>query len=230
MRITILTLFPEMFDGPFSDSILKKAQERGLIEIHLVNIRDFGIGSHKSVDDTVYGGGKGMVLRVDVLHAALQSVKDASLSKDEEKSFFLSAHGELFTQKMALELKNLKHLILLCGHYEGVDQRILFYMDGEIRVGDFILTGGEIPSMLITDAVCRLVPGVLSEEATMHESFSLTDSENTLLEYPQFTRPEVFEGEGIPPVLLSGNHQEIAKWRLEKAKEVTKRLRPDLIK
>lgn len=226
MNITVLTLFPQMFISPFAESIVKKAQEKNLVTLKFVDIREFGIGTHKTVDDTPYGGGKGMLMRVDVVHEAIKSVKIPEAKT--EKVFLMSAQGRPFKQQIAKELSTIDHLILICGHYEGIDSRILEYIDGQICVGDFILTGGEIPAMLIIDSIARLVPGVLDPEATAYESFSHTDG-GKLLEYPQFTRPAIYEGKEVPPILQSGNHQEIARWRSEQAKRITRKTRPDLI-
>lgn len=212
-----------MFDGPFKESIVKRAQDKGLLEITLVDIRDFGIGRHKTVDDKPYGGGVGMVLRFDVLAKAIQSTFDNKLNADEQKVVLLSASGELFQQKTAKDFSNLKHLVLICGHYEGVDERVLKYVDEEISIGNFVLTGGEIPAMLITDSVARLIPGVITEGATETESFS-----KNLLEHPQYTRPDIFEGEKVPSVLLSGNHSEIEKWKEEESIKKTKKNRKDI--
>lgn len=221
MKISILTLFPEMFFPILSASILGRAAKKGIVKYEIVNIRDFGEGVHKTVDDRPYGGGAGMVLRADILTKALQSVK----TKDS-KVVLLSASGDVFKQKTAQVLSEGYHLILVCGHYEGVDQRFIEdYVDKEISIGDYVLTGGELPAMVVIDAVVRLIPKVLEkEEATQNESF-----QDGLLEYPQYTRPENFEGEKVPPVLLSGNHKEIEKWRREKSLEKTKKIRPDLL-
>lgn len=233
MKITILTLFPEMFVGPFSHSILKRAQEKKLLEIELINIRDFGIGPHKTVDDTPYGGGVGMVMKVDVVAEAITSSKcKVKNSKCKERVVLMDARGKRFDQPTAQEYSQLDHLILIAGHYEGIDERILDFVDEQISIGDFVLTGGEIPAMAITDAVVRLIPGVITENATTFESFGSIDviNEQTLLEYPQYTKPQNFEGKDVPVVLLSGNHAEIEKWRKEKAAEITKKNRPDLNK
>lgn len=232
MKISILTLFPEMFEGPFSHSIIKIAKEKGLVDIHLVNIRDFGIGSHKMVDDTPYGGGIGMVMRVDVLHNAIEHTKDKALSSEKQKVVLLSASGKTYNQKKAQAFSTLEHLILICGHYEGVDARILQFIDEEISIGDFVVTGGEIPAMLIADSVTRLIPGVLKEGATQNESFSLMDKTNgqMYLEYPHYTKPSTYNDVSVPEVLLSGNHKEIEKWRQEQALEKTKINHPDLLK
>ena len=188
MKIDILTLFPEMFSS-LKESIIGRAQEKSLIEINLINIRDFSKDKHKKVDDTPYGGGAGMVIKPDVVYDAFQSIK----------SKYLSPKGKVLNQEKVKELANEKHLILLCGHYEGIDQRVLDeIVDEEISIGDYVLTGGEIPAMVLVDSVARFVEGVISRESTCEESFS-----NGLLEYPQYTRPEIFLGKRVPEVLKS---------------------------
>ncbi len=209
-----------MFTGPFEYSIVKRAQDKGLVEINIVDIRQFGIGKHKSVDDKPYGGGVGMIMRVDVLYSALKRVIDPKHNKNEQKVVLLSAAGQSYKQKAAQDFSTLKHLILVCGHYEGVDERINKYTDLEISVGDYILTGGEIPAMTIVDSVVRLIPEAITQGATQSESF-----EEDLLEYPQYTRPDNFEGEKVPSVLLSGNHGEIIKWKNEESVKKTKKIR-----
>lgn len=209
MKISVLTLFPQMFNGPFDYSIVRRAKDAKLLEINFVDIRNFGIGKHKMVDDKPYGGGHGMVLKVDVLKSAIDKVTDKKLSNTEQKIFLTSAKGETFNQGTAKELSKLKHLILICGHYEGVDERIKNYIDGEISIGDFVLTGGEIPTMLIIDSVARLIPGVLKDGVTENESFS----EENVLEHPQYTRPEKFLGKNVPEILLSGDHAKIEQWK-----------------
>jgi tRNA (guanine37-N1)-methyltransferase len=252
MRLDILTLFPEMFSGPLSESLLKKAQEKGLVEINITNIRDFTTDKHKTADDTPYGGGAGMVMKVDVVVRALESVKskdfdetstrprrarssrsveslsrvvESRKSKVESWIILLCPTGAPLTQEKVKSLAKEKHLILVCGHYEGVDERVRDYMDEEISIGDYVLTGGEIPAMVLIDAVARQIPGVVKEEASVKkDSFY-----NGLLDYPSYTRPEEFEGKRVPEVLLSGNHAEIEKWRREQALERTKNRRPDLL-
>ena len=223
MKISILTLFPEMFSGPFDHSIVKNAKEKKLVDINYVNIREFGKGKHKVVDDKPYGGGHGMILRVDVLEKAISKTKDKNLDKESQKIILLSPHGKTFNQKKALELANLKHLILVCGHYEGLDERIKNFIDEELSLGDFIVTGGEIPAMIVTDAVTRLLKGVLKEGVTSSESFS------RLLEYPQYTKPNIYKNFHVPPILLSGNHGKIKSWRDEVSLTTTTKLRPDLL-
>ena len=219
MKFDVLTLFPEMFKS-LDESIIGRAVEKGLIEINLINIRDFSKNKHKKVDDTPYGGGAGMVLMPDVVYDAYSSVKE-----DNAKVIYLSPQGKVLNQNKVKELSKENHLILLCGHYEGIDQRVLDeIVDEEISIGDYVLTGGELPAMVLIDSVSRYVEGVLSEDSTKEESFS-----NNLLEYPQYTRPEEFKGKKVPEVLLSGHHENIKKWREQKSLEITKQKRPDLL-
>jgi len=226
MVITIVTLFPEMFKGPFAHSIIKNAIEKNLVTINYVNIRDFGIGKHKIVDDKPYGGGKGMIIRVDVLEKAIEKARKLSDSADENrKVILLEPVGVTFNQKKAAQLSKLKHLILICGHYEGFDGRIRKYVDEVISIGDFISTGGEIPAMLITDSIVRLIKGVLPKNVTNEESFS-----RKTLEYPQYTRPEIYNNLKVPNILLSGDHKKILDWRQKQALNITLKIRPDLIK
>lgn len=220
-----------MFAGPFEYSIVKRAQKSGHVEINFVNIRDFGIGTHKMVDDTPYGGGIGMVMRVDVLHKAIIATQaQASVSREKERIVLMTARGIQFKQHMASTYAKLEHLIVICGHYEGIDERIMQYIDEELSIGDFVLTGGEIAAMVITDAVARLIPGVLKPGATEHESFSLTDGKNNLIEYPQYTKPPVYESQTVPEILLSGDHKKIADWRTSEAIKKTSVQRPDMLK
>ncbi|MDO8429129.1 MAG: tRNA (guanosine(37)-N1)-methyltransferase TrmD [Candidatus Daviesbacteria bacterium] len=222
MKITILTLFPNIFETVLNTSILGRAITKNLIEFEIVDLRQSGLGKHKVVDSRVYGGGAGMLLRADVLAQALKSVKTKSA-----KVILLSASGISYSQKKAREYSKLSHLVLICGHYEGVDQRFIDkYVMEEISTGDYVLTGGEIPALAIIDSVVRLIPKVLvKEDATVDESFT-----ENLLEHPHFTRPNEFEGSLVPEVLKSGNHAEIKKWRDEKSLERTKKVRPDLLK
>ena len=220
MQFDVLTLFPEMFE-PIKQSILGKAIENEKIKLKLVNIRDFSKDKHKKVDDTPYGGGAGMVMKPDVVYDAYKSVYE-----ENAKVIYLSPQGKTLNQKKVEELSKEKHLILLCGHYEGIDQRVIDkIVDEEISIGDYVLTGGEIPAMVLIDTVSRYIDGVLSQESIKEESFS-----EGLLEYPQYTRPEVFEGEKVPEILLSGHHENIEKWRKEQALKITKQKRPDLLK
>lgn len=201
-----------------------RAQKKGLVEFELVNLRDFGKGKHQVVDDRPYGGGAGMVLRADILAKALKKGKGG---RGKGKVILTSASGKPYNQAKARGFSKLDHLIIVCGHYEGVDQRFIDkYVDEEISIGDYVLTGGEVPAMVIADSVIRLIPGVLEkEEATINESYT-----ENLLEGPQYTRPEQFEGQKVPGVLLSGNHGEVEKWRKQKALEKTKKIRPELLK
>ena len=220
MKFDVLTLFPEMFSS-LEQSIIGRAVENGQISINLINIRDFSTDKHKKVDDTPYGGGAGMVMMPDVIYSAYKS-----LESSDAKVIYMSPKGKTLNQEKVEELSKENHLIILCGHYEGIDQRVLDkIVDEEISIGDYVLTGGEIPAMVLIDSVSRYVKGVLKEDSIKEESFS-----NGLLEYPQYTRPEIFQGERVPEVLLSGNHQEIDKWRKEKSLEITKKNRPDLLK
>ena len=200
-----------------------RAKEKELIEINLINIRDFSKDKHKKVDDTPYGGGAGMIMMPDVVYDAYSAITD----KENAKVIYLSPQGNVLNQNKVKELSQENHLILLCGHYEGIDQRVLDeIVDEEISIGDYVLTGGELPAMVLIDSVSRYVKGVLKDESVAEESFS----NNKLLEYPQYTRPEEFRGKKVPEVLISGHHQNIKKWREEKALEVTKKKRPDLLK
>ena len=246
MKIDILTLFPEMFKGPFDMSMLKKAKDEGLVEINIHNLRDWTKDKHKTVDDRPYGGGKGMVIRVDIVERALKNLKTEKLKKlrnkehkspitnHQSQTILLSPQGKVFDQKKAQELFKLEHLILIAGHYEGFDERIREHLvDEEISIGDYVLTGGELPAMVLVDTVVRLLPGVLEPEAKNHESFSLTSNlkpPTSLLDFPTYTRPETFRGWKVPKILLSGNHAEIEKWRKGQALKRTKQKRPDLLK
>lgn len=227
MIFSIITLFPEMFDSVFNYSILKRAQEKNIIRINFVNLRDFGLGKHKTVDDRPYGGGTGMILKVDVLYEAIQKTK-AGVGR--ELVVLLDPKGEKFSQKKAEDFSTVDHLILICGHYEGVDARIENFIDSQISVGDFVLSGGEIPSMIIVESVARLVTGVLSKgDATTFESFSEVNGKR-ILETPQYTRPESFINYKVPKTLLSGHEKKIKEFREEKALSETKKKRPDLLK
>lgn len=236
MKISILTLFPEMFEGPFGYSILKHAVLKKLLEIEYVNIRNFGIGRHKIVDDRTYGGGVGMVMRVDVLQKAIEKTKchppTGGKKKCKEKVVLLDPQGKVFKQKVAEELSKLDHLILVCSHYEGIDERIRNLVDLEISIGDYVLTGGEIPAMVLTDTIARLIPNVLGKvESNKNESFQnfSTDKKTTLLEYPQYTKPQEFQNKKVPEILLSGDHAKIKEWREKEALKRTKERRPDLL-
>ena len=220
MKFDVLTLFPQMFQS-LNESIIGRAREKSLIEINLINIRDFSKDKHKKVDDTPYGGGAGMIMKPDVVYDAYASVKD-----EKAKVIYMSPQGKKLNQDKVIELSKESHLILLCGHYEGIDQRVIDeIVDEEISIGDYVLTGGELPAMVLIDAVSRYVDGVLSDGSTEEESFR-----NSLLEYPQYTRPEEFRGRKVPEVLISGHHENIKKWREQKSQEITKIKRPDLLK
>jgi len=218
MKIQIITLFPEMFDGVFDHSMLFKAKDQGAVEIELVNLRDFGLGPRKKVDDMPYGGGDGMLLKPEPIFNAVAKAKKTN--PDGEVIMF-TPRGKTYLQSTAKELSGLKGLILICGRYEGIDERVASIADREVSIGNYVLTGGEIPAMAIVDSVTRLLPGVLGGETSAEiESF---DDDKTV-EYPHYTRPEDFQGMKVPEVLLSGNHAEIDKWRQEKASEKTKEL------
>ena len=223
MRFDVLTLFPEMF-APVKESILGRALDNNLIELNLINFREFSTDKSKHVDDTPYGGGAGMVIKPEPVYDAYKSIVEGLESKP--KVIYLSPKGKVFNQQIARDLAKEEHLILLCGHYEGIDQRVIDeIVDEEISIGDYVLTGGELPAMVLIDAISRNVEGVIKEESVEDESFS-----EGLLEYPQYTRPEVFMGRRVPEVLLSGHHANIAKWRREQSIEITRNKRPDLIK
>ena len=220
MQFDVLTLFPEMFE-PLQQSILGRASKNHILEFNFINMRDFSKDKHQKVDDTPYGGGAGMVIMPDIVYDAYTSISN----RENAKVIYLSPQGERLNQKKVQELSKEEHLVLLCGHYEGIDQRVLDeIVDEEISIGDYVLTGGELPAMVLIDSVSRYVEGVLNKESIEEESFS-----NELLEYPQYTRPEVFRGQKVPEVLLSGHHENIKKWRQEKSLEITKMKRPDLL-
>lgn len=223
MKIDIITLFPKMFKGPFDESIIKRAQEKSLVEINVHDLRKWGLEKRKTVDDRPYGGGVGMVLMVEPIYKTLKELKTKN-----SKVILLSPQGKTFNQKSAEKLAKSEHLILVAGHYEGFDERIREHLiDEEISIGNYVLTGGELPAMVIIDSIVRLIPGVLEKEEAVHfESFSLEN----VLEYPQYTRPADFKGWKVPEILLSGNHQQIKKWRKEMSLEKTKKVRPDLLK
>ncbi len=220
MKFDVLTLFPEMFEL-LNKSVIGKAIEKGIIDINLINIRDFSKDKHRKVDDTPYGGGAGMVIRPDVVYDAYTSIKDKNA-----KVIYLSPQGQVLNQKKVEDLSKQEHIILLCGHYEGIDQRVIDeIVDEEISIGDYVLTGGEIPAIVLIDTVSRYVDGVLNKESIKEESFS-----NGLLEYPQYTRPEVFCGKKVPEVLISGHHENIRNWRRNEAIKYTYMKRPELLK
>lgn len=221
MKITILTLFPEMF-APLTQSIIGRAREQGKIEIEVINIRDYSADKHKKCDDYPFGGGAGMVMMPQPIGSAISAVDPCHSAL----RIYTSPKGRTLNQQLVCELSARENLLILCGHYEGVDQRVLDEcIDMEISVGDYVLTGGELPAMIIADAVSRYCDGVLTAGSLVDESFS-----DGLLEYPQYTRPAVYNGVSVPEVLLSGNHAEIDKWRREQSEKITKERRPDLLK
>lgn len=238
MKISIITLFPKMVSGFFDESIIKRAVEKKLVEIEIINLRDFAVDEYGSIDDRPYGGGAGMVLRIEPIYTAIQSAisnfqfpiskQTSKFKKQIYKTILTSPRGNVFNQEKAKEFSKTDHLIIIAGHYEGVDERVAEFIDEEVSIGDFVLTGGEIPAAAIVDSVVRLIPGVLKkEEATVNETFNI--NKKKLLEYPQYTRPEEFKSLKVPKVLLTGDHKKIEEWRLKKAKEETKKKRPDLI-
>jgi len=223
IRFDILSIFPEMFESPFNCSILKRAQEGGMVEIHLHNIRDYAEDKHKMTDDAPYGGGGGMVMKVEPIDRALASVAPV---RDNALVVLLTPQGETFSQKIAEEMSEYSRIVLICGHYEGVDERVMVYLvDKEISVGDFVLTGGELSAMVVVDAVSRLVPGVLGN----YESASFDSFSTGLLEYPHYTRPGNYRDWQVPEVLLSGHHREIETWRRKESLKRTYLRRPDLL-
>ena len=220
MKIDVLTLFPDMFNGVFAESIIKRAMDNNLVEINIHNIRDYSKDPHKKVDDTPYGGGAGMVLMCQPIFDA---VKD--LRSDNSKVILLTPSGKLYKQSIALDLSLENHLIIICGHYEGFDERIKTICDMELSIGDYILTGGEIPAMVLIDSITRLIDGVIRKESYLNESFT-----DNLLDYPTYTKPRVYDGLVVPDVLVNGDHAKIDKWRREQQIEITKNNRPDLLK
>ena len=219
LEIDVLTLFPEIFGAPLAASIPGRIQEQGLARVTVHDLREWGLGRHRAVDDAPYGGGAGMILRPEPVAAAL-----IGLRRPDSCVVLLDPAGETFTQRRAQDLARRTHVVLICPRYEGVDERIRSMVDLELSIGDYVLTGGELPALVVIDAVTRLVPGVIDEASPIEESFSAG-----LLEYPQYTRPPEFEGRAVPPILLSGHHGEVARWRQEQALERTRRDRPDLI-
>ena len=221
MKIDIVSIFPEMFQGAFTESILKRAQEAGKVEINIVNFRDFTEDPHLKVDDTPYGGGAGMVLTPQPIFDCVESLRT-----DESKVILLTPDGVQYKQRIAYDLSKERHLIIICGHYEGFDERIRTLADMEISIGDYVLTGGEIPAMVLVDSIVRLIPGVINERSHLDDSFN----ENYLLDYPTYTKPRVFRGMEVPEVLVSGDHAKIDAWRKEQSIKKTQERRPDLLK
>ena len=221
MKIDILTLFPNMFDGVFQESIIKRAIEDKKVEINLINFRDYTLDPHKKVDDTPYGGGAGMVLTCQPIFDCVKSIR-----KEDSKVILMTPDGIQYKQKMAYDLSHEKHLIIICGHYEGFDERIRSICDLEISIGDYVLTGGEVPAMVLVDSITRLLPGVIKEDSHLEDSFN----ENYLLDYPTYTKPRVYEGMEVPEVLLSGDHKKINEYRYNESLKRTEERRPDLLK
>ena len=220
MRIDILTLFPSMFDGFLNESIIKRARDSKKVEINIVNFRDYSLDPHHKVDDTPYGGGAGMVLTPQPIMDAVDDLKT-----DDAKVILLTPDGKTYNQKMAYSLSNEKHLIIICGHYEGFDERIMALADIQLSIGDYVLTGGEIPAMVLVDSITRLLPGVIKEESHLEDSFN----EEKLLDYPTYTKPQNFRGMEVPEVLISGDHKKIAEYRYQESLRRTREKRPDLL-
>ena len=220
MRIDILTIFPNMFDGVFQESIIKRAIEDKKVEINLINFRDYTKDPHNKVDDTPFGGGAGMVLMCQPIFDCIKSIKT-----EDSKVIMMTPDGVPYKQKMAYDLSKEKHLIILCGHYEGFDERIRSICDMEISIGDYVLTGGEIPAMALVDSITRLIPGVINERSHIEDSFN----DNYLLDYPTYTKPRVYEGMEVPEVLISGDHKKIDEYRYQESIKRTKERRPDLL-
>lgn len=218
MKINFLTIFPKYYEAFKTESIVSKAIEKGIVEINVVDFRDFTLNKQNKVDDEIYGGGSGMLLMIEPIDRALESIKEKT------KVILMSPQGKQFTQQKALELSKEKSLTFIAGRYEGFDERVRSLVDEEISIGDYVLTGGELPSMVIADSVIRLIPNVIKEDSYKNDSF-----QNNLLDYPQYTRPAEYKGMKVPEVLLNGNHKEIEKWRKEKSLENTKKKRPDLL-
>ena len=220
MKIDILTLFPDMFEGVFNESIIKRAIDEKKVEINLINFRDYTNDPHNKVDDTPYGGGAGMVLTCQPIFDCIRAIKT-----DSSKVIMLTPSGVPYKQKIAYDLSHEKHLILLCGHYEGFDERIKSICDMFISIGDYVLTGGEIPAMVLVNSITRLLPGVINERSHIEDSFN----DNFLLDYPTYTKPAVYEGMEVPEVLLSGDHKKIDEYRYQESLRITKENRPDLL-
>lgn len=220
VRFDILTLFPEMIEGMLNQSILKRAIEKKIIEVNIINFRDFSTNKHSTVDDYAYGGGAGMLISVEPIHLAMKTIPNI----DKAYKILTSPSGNVYNQNKAEKLSKLDHIVIVCGHYEGIDNRILDYIDEEISIGDYVLTGGEIPTCAIIDSIARLVPGVISDESIVGESFTMG-----LLEYPQYTRPYEYDGKKVPDVLVSGHHANIKKWQKYQSLKKTYEVRPELL-
>lgn len=228
MQIDVVTIFPKMFDAVLNESIIKRAQEKGVVKINIVNLRSFSKDKHRKVDDKPFGGGPGMVMNVEPFFEVVECIKNTIKNKKAKKEVILtSPKGSTFNQRLARRFSKYEHIILLCGHYEGIDERVRHYLvDREISIGDFVLTGGELAAMVIIDAVIRLLPGALgNEDSSTDESFS-----GGLLEYPQYTRPADYKGMKVPEVLLSGDHEKIKEWRRKESLKITNKKRPDLVR
>ena len=223
MKIKVFTIFPEMFDGPLNASLLGKAREKGILEMEVINFRDYSLDKHRAVDDTPYGGGAGMVLQPEPIVAALRA--NFNLTEEEQEIILVTPQGAVFDQKAAIELSKKQKLAFVCGHYEGFDERIRKFATREYSIGDYVLTGGELPAMVMIDTICRLVPGVIKEQASFEDDSFYTG----LLEYPQYTRPREFEGMEVPEVLLNGHHEQIRIWRKKESLRRTWLRRPDLL-
>jgi len=219
MKIDILSLFPEMFTGPFTESILKRAQKESKVEINIHNFRDYSLDPHKNVDDTPFGGGSGMVLCCQPIFDCVNSLKN-----EDSVVIMMTPSGQVYKENLAYELSKKKHLIIICGHYEGFDERIRSICDMEISIGDYVLTGGELPAMVMVDSIVRLLDGVISDESILNESFN-----NNLLDYPVYTKPRVYNGMEVPDILLSGDHKKIDEYRYQEQLRKTKEIRPDLL-
>lgn len=226
MRIDMITLFPEMFAGPFGASITKRAVDKGILDIHFTNFRDYSHDKHRHVDDSPFGGGAGMVLKPEPMYRAVRAVlEETAAHAASRRVLIMDPAGPVFTQAKAKELAGYEQLVFICGHYEGFDARIYPLADEAISIGDFVLTGGELPAMVLCDCVCRYVDGVISTSSLVDESFS-----DNLLEYPQYTRPKEYKGLCVPEVLSSGDHAKVDEWRRREAMKLTKEKRPDLLK
>lgn len=231
MKIDILTLFPEMFKGPLTESLIGKARQKKIIEINEIDIRSFSSDKHKKVDDKPFGGGAGMVMKPEPIYEAIRSTGYRKKNKEYKNPYskpytiYMSPQGKTLNNEILKDLLNYKHLVILCGHYEGIDERIMNFIDEEISIGDYVLTGGEIPAMVLIDALARMLPGTIKEEESVkNDSFY-----NGFLDYPHYTRPAVFKGLKVPEILLSGDHKKIEAWRKKESYERTKRRRPDII-
>jgi tRNA (guanine37-N1)-methyltransferase len=224
MQIDVITIFPKMFSAVLDESIIKRAQQKKKLKVNIIDLRDFSGDKHRKVDDRPFGGGPGMVMRAEPFYAAVEHI--SKKGKKRPKVVLLCPRGKPLTQKKCQEFAKEKHLVLLCGHYEGIDERVKKIVDAEVSVGDYVLTGGELPAMVLIDAITRLIPGVLGHaDSNKSETF-----EGGLLEYPHYTRPAIFKEMKVPEILLSGDHKRIAVWRREQAVRITKKKRPDLLK